>query len=602
MNRYRRLLPYAYRQWRGLLWIVVLTFLGSMAAALQPWPIKLLTDYALGTEPVPPAVRAFLDLIGIQPGRAAFIIGAAALCAGIFLANQLLNLGLTWSWASVGQRMVSNLARAIFHRLLRLPFRFHHRHPVGDSLSRLTTDTWCVYKLTDGVLIAPAQKVFTLLSVGVVAWHLNRELAFYAFATAPLMAAASFFFGKRLKRRTRLGREAQARLQTFVHQTLTAIPVVQVFAAEGRNAREYRRLAGDAVALSQRGTLLVSSYGMVSGLITTLGMALIVFVGGQQVLRGRLTLGSFLVFLAYLRIMQANSESLLRLYGSLKPLEASMDRVLEILEEDEDEVRDAPGAPALTRSAVGSSALALENVSFGYEPGRPVLRGVTLTVRPGEMVALAGATGAGKTSLVSLIPRLFDPWEGRVVVGGRDVRDVQVASLRSEIGMVLQEPFLFPLSIAENIALGRPGASLEEIIATAEAARADGFIRRLERGYETVLGERGMTLSGGERQRLAVARALLKDAPILILDEPTSALDAETEDEFLQALERLMEGRTTVLVAHRLSTVRRADRIVVMSHGRVAESGTHDELLAAGGIYHRYHDLQFSGLREEVAV
>jgi ATP-binding cassette subfamily B protein/subfamily B ATP-binding cassette protein MsbA len=274
--------------------------------------------------------------------------------------------------------------------------------------------------------------------------------------------------------------------------------------------------------------------------------------------------------------------------STIQDATGSARRVLEVLTVTP-EVTDRPGAAALPR---GRGHVSLVGVTFGYESGRPVLRGVSLEAHPGETVAIVGSTGAGKSTLVSLIPRFVDPWEGQVMIDGRDVRDILLRSLREQIALVPQEPLLFPISIADNIAYGRSEASKIEIEAAARTANAHRFIERLPQGYDTVVGERGATLSGGQRQRLSIARALLKDAPVLILDEPTSALDAETEAGLLEALKRLAAGRTTLIIAHRLSTIRRADRIVVLRHGVVAEQGTHAELLSRGALYARLHDLQ----------
>ncbi|MBM3878479.1 MAG: ABC transporter ATP-binding protein [Verrucomicrobia bacterium] len=592
---YRSLAPYAFRQWRRLLTIGVLTLLSSLAVALQPWPMKVLVDYALSGIPVPDAVGGALARFGIEVGPVVLIVGAGAASLGIFALNSLLDVGLTWSWAVAGQRMVRELAGDVFGRLQRRSFRYHQQQPVGDSLDRLTSDTWCVYQMTDGLLISPAQQLIMLGALGVVAWQLNAELAVYSLLTAPLMAWATVKFGNPLKRRARLAREARARLVSFVHQTLSSIPVVQAFATEHRNWDRFHALAADSVAVSQRGALVTSHYTLVTGLIAVSGTALIVYVGGRQVLAGALTIGGFMVFLAYLRTLQGAAEGLIKLYGALKPVEASIDRVLEVLRSGEDEVVERTGAIARVASAAGPrGAIRFEQVTFGYVPGRPAVESVTFEVRPGETVALVGATGAGKSTLASLVARFYDPWSGRITLDGHDLRDVRLAELRAQIALVFQESFLLPLSVAENIAYGRPEATREEVVAVARAANADEFIRRLPEGYDTVLGERGATLSGGERQRIAIARAMLKDAAVLILDEPTSALDGWSEAPILEAVEVLRAGRTTLIIAHRHSTVRQADRVLVLEQGRVVEEGTPAQLLARGGTYARSMGLQES--------
>jgi ATP-binding cassette subfamily B protein/subfamily B ATP-binding cassette protein MsbA len=593
MRGYKRLIPYGFRQWRTLSGILMLTALSAALTALQPWPIKLVVDYALGSTPLPEILQSIFDGLSLRPLPTLIIVVAGLSVLGLYVLNSALDIGLSWGWTAAGQRMVYDLAADLFHRLQRLSLLFHSRHTVGESLSRLSGDTWCVYTATSQVLISPGKHVLTLATVGIVAWQLDPTLTILSFALVPVLAGSAFFFGQRLKTRTRMSREAESRLLAFVHQTLGAIPIIQAFGALERNGERFRHLASSAVVLSQRGVLVKTSYELVNQLVNTLGTAIVLYAGGWQVLSGALTVGSLLVFLAYLRSLQAASAGLINIYGSLKSVEANLDRIMEILDVEEG-VKERPDAKPLAPRAAGAGAyVRLEGVSFGYEPGRPVLQDITLEARPGETIALVGATGAGKSTLVSLIPRFFDPWEGRVLFDGMDVREVQLASLRAQMALVLQEPFLLPLTVAENIAYGRPEASRQAIVEAAVAANADGFIRRLPQGYDTVLGERGVTLSGGERQRLAIARALLKDAPVLILDEPTSALDAQTEAWLLEALERLMAGRTTFIIAHRLSTIRRADRIVVLEQGRMVESGTHSELLHARGLYHRLYQLQF---------
>jgi ATP-binding cassette subfamily B protein/subfamily B ATP-binding cassette protein MsbA len=329
-------------------------------------------------------------------------------------------------------------------------------------------------------------------------------------------------------------------------------------------------------------------------LATAAGTAGILWLGARHALDGTMTIGTILLFLSYLGSLYDPLSTVMYTSATIQAAAGSAKRVRDVLDAERG-VADKPGALKLDAIHGG---IAIENVTFGYEPNRPVLRNISVKVAPGETIALVGSTGAGKSTLVSLVPRFFDPWEGRVTVDGQDVRDVQLKSLREKVSIVLQEPFLFPLSIAENIAYSRPHATISDIEAAARAANAHDFITRLPQGYHTVIGERGATLSGGERQRLSIARALLKNAPILILDEPTSALDAASESLLLEALERLAKGRSTFIIAHRLSTIRRATRILVLKDGTIAESGSHEELLRRGGVYADLHRIQFATSKE----
>ena len=587
MHNYLRLLGYARRYRQSLLRIFAVTLAASGLVALQPWPIKLLIDHVLEAKPLPAVLENTFHALSLEPTRWTLLSTVVAGGLLLFALSSAADAALAWVWTVAGRRMVYDVAEDLFARLQRRSLTFHKRTPVGDLMGRVTVDSWCVYQIVDTLIVTPAHAALTILAMIVLMAQLNWRLTLIALALAPLMVAASMLMGKPLRAAARLKREVESRLQSHIQQTLTGIPVVQAFGQEERESSRFTRFADTAIRTQQRSALLGSVSSLSSGLVTTFGSGVILWLGAQSALAGTLTLGSILIFLAYLNALQTQMKVFAGLYPALQGLSASAGRVIEILDAAP-EIAEKPGAVELTDVR---GDVRFENVAAGYEIGRAVLKRISFEATAGEMIAIVGATGAGKTTLVNLIPRFLDAWEGRVLIDGRDVREFRLASLRRHIGILPQESFLFPISVAENIAYGRPEASRAEIEDAARAANAHAFIVRLPQGYDTAIGERGATLSGGERQRLALARAFLRDAPILILDEPTSALDSETERLIFDALQRLTRGRTTFVIAHRLSTARRANRILVLQQGEIIESGTHEELLVRQGYYAHLHEL-----------
>ncbi len=583
----------AMRHWHRSVLVLALVLGKICFDLLKPWPMKILVDQGLQSLPAPAWLAAALDGLSGDAARRAIILGAVAATIVVFLLSWLLTTASQITTTGFAKRLAYDVAADLFVHLQRLSLRFHYRKPTGDTIRRVTNDSSCVATIVQGAFVPMITSVVTLGLIFGILWQLSPALTLASLGVLPLMGFGFRRYAEPMMRHGYRQQEEDAETYSVIERTLAAMPAIQAFGRERDADLALRTATERTLEAAVAATDVQMRFKMVIGAATALGTAAILYFGARQALSGELTIGSIIVFLSYLASLYQPLESIAYSSSTIQGAAGSARRVLEILE-SQPEVTEAPGARRLGRVA---GRVQIENVSFGYEPGRRVLHGVSLEAAPGETLAIVGATGAGKSTLVALIPRFFDPDEGAVRIDGHDLRTLKVADLRRSVAMVLQEPFLFPISVRDNIAYGRPEADFGAVEAAAAAANAHEFIAALPRGYDTVVGEGGGTLSGGQRQRLAIARALLVDAPVLILDEPTSALDAGSEALVVQALQRLMRGRTTFIIAHRLSTIRHADRIVVMDSGTVAEAGTHGELLARGGRFAHLHDLQF-GPRE----
>ena len=594
MKTYLRFFRYFRPHWRGLVVVLVTMFLHIGLGVLHPWPVKLLVDQVLGDEPVPEELEGFLAALPGPGGLEGLLLWVCVSTVLIYLVGTFMSAVSNVVSVRLGQRMTFDLAADLFRHVQRLSLLFHSRQPVGDTMSRVTGDSYCVQEMIVDVAFPLLEAVVTLVAMFVIMWQIEPTMTLLSLGVVPFLVVAILAFRKPMYEWNLKRRELEGLMMALVEQVLSAIPAVQAFNREELEEARLRRCGAEAANAYVRSATISAWFGLIAGLVTTAGTAGIMWLGGLYALEGKITTGDILVFLAYLSSLYGPLDTLTHLASTWQHVAANAERVTEILDTPVD-VYDRPDA----REVPIAGLIRYEDVTFGYEPDRAVLKGVSLEVRPGEVVAIVGPTGAGKTTLVNLMVRFFDPWSGRVTVDGEDIRSYRLRCLREQVALVLQEPFLFPFTVAENIAYGRPDATRAEVEAAAAAASADDFIRRLPGGYDEEVGERGATLSGGEKQRLSIARAFLKNAPVLILDEPTSALDARTEAQLLDALNRLMKGRTTFIIAHRLSTIRNADRILVINHGELVDQGRHEELMARGGLYAGLYRQQMEIARHE---
>ncbi len=585
-TRWAALIRLAARSWHGYALIGVLTIISSCVALLQPWPMQVLVDHVIAGRPAPAWLTAVLHAVpgGEAPlGATLWLAGAGVL---IFALDAATDVAVTLAWLRVVQGSVYNLGRTLFGRLVRRSPAFHASTPVGDSVSRVTGDAWCLYNGASALMFAPLHALVMAAAMGTILVRLDGWLAAAALVAVPLLAASVAVLGRRAEEAKTLEREIESRLESHVQQALAGIRVVQSFAQEDREQRRFTDLAGQAGRMQRRSAGIGALASGAGGLATAAGTGFVLAIGALEVLRGRLTLGELLVFLGYLASLNAQLVALAAAYTSARGLGASIDRVMDVLEATP-EVRERLGARDLLSASGHGAELRFEGVTFGYIPGRRVRDGIDLTIPAGATVAVVGPSGAGKSTLAALAARLDDPWSGRVLLNGVDLRDGTLKSVRGAVALAPQDAVLFAETVHDNISLGKYDATRSSVEAAAAVAGADTVVDGLPEGYDAIVGAEGATLSAGQRQRIAIARAIMRDAPVLILDEPTAALDAAAEHRLIDGLRRGRNRRTMVIIAHRLSTARAADFIAVMDAGRVVEFGTPAELAGRDGRYAR---------------
>ncbi len=537
---------------------------------------------------IPQVVKGVLD-IGLADKDLQFLMLSALAIIGIAAVNTLFAFGLQYLREWVSQRVAYDVRNQLYNHVQRLSFSYHDTAQTGQFMSRATSDVENIRAYTGPWLVDLTQSIFLLISVTIITMLVDLRLATLTLIPTLLTFFITVRFGRIIRPVHMRIQQHFSRMSTTLQENLSGVRVVKAFAREPHENEKYKTDNWKLLEENMRSVMIAAANFPMMRFLTVVSTLLLLWFGGQDVIAGRMSIGTIVAFNSYLVMISWPLRRLGFIVNGLARASASGERIFEIIDA-KSSVVEKPNAIDLPRL---QGHVCFERVTFSYG-GKPVLRDVDIDAQPGQVIALLGLTGSGKTTVVNLIPRFYDISMGRIAVDGYDIRDVTLASLRRQIGVVLQESFLFSASVRDNIAYGRPDASSDDVIAAAQAAHADDFIRALPYGYDTRIGERGITLSGGQKQRVAIARALLMNPSILIFDDSTSSVDTETEHLIQQALQRLMEGRTTFVIAQRLTTILRADQILVMQGGVVAQRGTHQELLDQGGLYRTIYDLQLA--------
>jgi ATP-binding cassette, subfamily B, bacterial len=566
----------------------------GMADLLQPWPLKIVLDNVLQAKT--PHGHGWLDplILSFTRGDRLATLKLAALAALLIaVVGAICSYTEKFLTTSVGQWVMHDLRRNLYSHIQRLSLAYHDHKQTGDLISRVTSDIDAIQSFIASGLLGALVDTLTLAGMVAVMFHLNWRFTLIALSVAPPLFVVVYSYTRRIKKAAREVRKKEGQIVSTIQEVLTSIRVVKAFTREEYEQHRLEEESLESVEIALRARGLKAKLSPLVEIIVALGTSMVLWFGARMVLGGALSAGGLIVFIFYLGKMYKPMQDLSKMTDSYSKAAVGYERIREIFETNH-VVRDYPGARPAPHLR---GQIEFQNVSFSYEAETPVLRGVSFRIEPGQTAALVGPTGAGKTTIISLLPRFYDLDSGIVRIDGYDIRRFTQQSLRQQISFVLQETILFHGPVWYNIAYGKPGASRAEILHAAELSNAHEFIERLPDGYNTVLGERGATLSGGQRQRIAIARAVIRNSPILVLDEASTGLDAASEQLVFEALDRLMEGKTSIVIAHRLATIRRADTILVVQDGSIVERGRHEELLRSGHLYAQLYDLQFR--REE---
>jgi ATP-binding cassette subfamily B protein len=583
----RTVRSYLRPYWAVFAFALLQVFLISALELLKPWPLKIIIDNVLSGKPLPSELTVDLSPQSLLLLSCIGLVAVYVVVGGIHILND-------YTTIRIGQGMVNDLRRDLYGHIQRLSLSFYHRQQLGDLMYRITADTMGIQTLTMNGFFAILSASVLLGGMLIVMFWMDWYLTLLALAVCPALFCAIALLNKKMSVAATEAHQKGSTVYSVVQRTLSGMRVIQAFTKEEDEGRRFLQASTESLAAELRLYNLQNFYYAVVNLTIAAGTAAILWLGARHVLAGDLSVGEMIVFTSYLASLYAPLNSIFQTYGQVQSAKAGVRRAFEILESEE----SLPDGSRVFRPLGPRGQISFEDVSFGYDSSQPVLKKINLRVPVGKKIAIVGPTGAGKSTLVSLLPRFYDPQSGRVKIDGVDLREFQLKSLRRKIAMILQPPLVFPLTIRENIAYGRPDASMEEIVSAAQVAQVHEFVEQLPQKYETVVSEQGTSLSEGQKLRLTIARGVLLNAPILILDEPTSSVDSETEALIMEGLEQLMAGRTTFIIAHRLSTVRQADLILVLRDGQIVEQGTFNELLRRRGPFASLYRTQF-GLREQ---